>query len=522
MNKGLSKKAIVNKTLQVGGATLLSRFFGIAREFLTVSYLGVGTLSDAFITAYRVPNLLRKIFAEGALSATFIPSLVSTVHHHGQHAADRLMTIGFIVFEGIVLMVCALTMWKAEAVIHLIAPGFSPEQLCTAVPILRLLMPFIFFISSGALLAGALQASGRFLVPAFSPVLMNIVLILGLILCITFKLPIEYWCVTILLAGFAHFVFHLIAYCRINFSFRSVNFATLQTFWSTLLRFIPCSISMGIMEISGFIDGRFSSYLAIGTVSLVNYANRFLGIPVGVFGVAFSTILLPHFARITTYAPKRMNFYLFEASKLVIWVMLPTTLFMFFLSEKFFHTIFVPTGKFTPLQAVEAGSILSAYLVGLLSISLNKILLNVYYALHSAWIPGWVAVITTIVNYIANYVLIGSYGATGLAIATSISVIMQSILLLGILQVTFNVHLYWKRFSEFLMRYVIQLTIILMPTYFAYRFLSSWLAQQPDYLATFFLFKIGFWLWVLPLCLIALLLIFITRTVFGIRLYFID
>jgi putative peptidoglycan lipid II flippase len=122
-------------------------------------------------------------------------------------------------------------------------------------------------------------------------------------------------CITILIGGLLNFLMHFIAFCRINFSLSPINRATLTTFWSTIIRFIPCSVSMSITEIAALIDCQFSSYLPIGTLSLVSYANRFLGIPVGVFGVAFSTILLPHFSRIGTYAPKRMGFYLLEASK---------------------------------------------------------------------------------------------------------------------------------------------------------------------------------------------------------------
>jgi putative peptidoglycan lipid II flippase len=184
MHMHLSKKAIVYKTMQIATVTLLSRLFGIVREFLMVSYLGAGATSDAFIAAFRIPNSLRKIFAEGALSATFIPTLVKTMRDHGQESANRLMTLGFLVFEGIVMLICMVAMWKADAVIHFVAPGFSPQQTAEAIPLLRFLMPFILFISSGALLAGALQSAGKFLIPALAPVALNVVLIIGLATCV--------------------------------------------------------------------------------------------------------------------------------------------------------------------------------------------------------------------------------------------------------------------------------------------------------------------------------------------------
>lgn len=522
MHIRLSKKTIVQKTVQVATATLLSRLFGIVREVLMVSYLGAGALSDAFIAAFRIPNSLRKIFAEGALSATFIPTLVATMRKDGQQSANRLMTIGFLVFEGGVLLICALAMFKADVVLKFVAPGFSDAQILNAIPLLHLLMPFILFISSSALLAGALQAAGKFLIPAYAQVILNSIVITGLLVILHFNLPVTYLCIVYLLGGCITFIAHFLAYLRLNFNFSSINFATLKTFWLTLVRFIPCSISMSITEVSAIIDCRFSSYLAVGTLSLVNYANRFLGIPVGVFGVAFSTILLPHLSHIGTYAPRRMSFYLLEASKLIFWVMLPAAIIMSIVSEKFFHTIFVATGKFSIMQAEEAGRILTAYLIGLASLSFNKILLNVYYALHSAWIPFWISVITTAINIGANMALIGPYGATGLALATSLSVIIQTVLLVILLNTYFGLRIYIGVFMHFLLRYTIQLICILLPALYVYTWMPRLIAHSFPTWNTFLLFRLGFWLWASPLWLIALLVIFITRKLFGIRLYFID
>jgi len=140
----LHKKSIVKKTIQIGGSTLMSRFLGIIRELLTIKYLGVGAASDAFITAYKIPNSLRKIFAEGALSAAFIPSFVTSLRKD-KHEAFSLMSLAFILFEGILLIVCALTMFFAPSVVKFAAPGFSAQQAASTVPLLRILMPFIFF-----------------------------------------------------------------------------------------------------------------------------------------------------------------------------------------------------------------------------------------------------------------------------------------------------------------------------------------------------------------------------------------
>src|SRR5581483_6541232 len=284
----LSAKKILTKTIQIGIPTLLSRCFGIFREVLMVRYLGASGLSDVFLTAYKLPNSLRKVFAEGALSAAFIPTIVTTMKQ-GQHAAIAgVMSLGFIFFEGTVLILCALTMLYAQQVVTFIAPGFSAEQIALAIPMVHILMPLIFFISSSALLAGALQASGHFFVPAFSPIMMNAIFIVGILVCLFFNLPVTVLCWFILCAGIAHFLVHIAQYFRMHFSFGYPIKNDFIIFSRICGKFILCLPSVSLMEIALLIDTRFASHLQQGSISLFFYANRFVGIPLGVFAVAFS------------------------------------------------------------------------------------------------------------------------------------------------------------------------------------------------------------------------------------------
>ena len=153
MQEILSKQSILKKTVQVGGNTLVSRFLGLTREILLMRFLGVGVVADAFTAAFLIPNSLRKIFAEGALTAAFVPTFIKVHQKEGREKADALMSLAFLAFEGSVLLLCAIVMWKAEVAISIVAPGFSQEQVAATIPCLRILMPFIFFISSSALLS---------------------------------------------------------------------------------------------------------------------------------------------------------------------------------------------------------------------------------------------------------------------------------------------------------------------------------------------------------------------------------
>jgi putative peptidoglycan lipid II flippase len=522
MKTFLQKKSIVQKTIQVGCSTLMSRLLGIVREYLLVKYLGVGPVSDAFFTAFKIPNSLRKIFAEGALSSAFIPTFLQLIHKDQKEKADRLMSLSFIFFEGIVLILSIFAIWKAEFVLKAIAPGFSAEQITYAVPYLQIMMPFILFISSSALLAGALQSIHHFFIPAIAPILLNIVFIIGLLICIFYQLAVHYFCLFVLLAGALQFVLHLAMYIKLHFSFKMINRDSWQTFKTILRKFIPCTIAMSVMEISLFIDTSFASYLPAGSISLIHYANRFVGIPLGVFAVALSTILLPHFSRITTYAPKRLSFYILESAKLVLWVTTPITLMMGFLGNKIFATLFL-SEKFTMAHVQQAHMILIAFLVGLFFFSLNKIIVNVYYARHNTLTPTIIALIVTMMNITLNVFFMRWWKATGLALATSLTVgCLQTILLLIFIPILFKFKIYTASFMRFAFYYSIQLTSVSICIALLYLLSIVIIHTMPLYMAHFLLFGLGFWLWVIPLGAFYMLMLFYTRTIFNIRLHFLE
>jgi len=522
MSSVLHKKSILQKTVQVGSSTLLSRFFGILREILIGRYLGVGAIPDAFFTAFTIPNLLRKLFAEGALSAVFIPQLVS-VGRQDKQQANSLISLGFLVFQGFLFIFCCLVICKAEFVLNLMVPGWGPERIALAVPMLRILMPFILCVSSSALLAGALQSVGHFFVPAFAPVLLNIVFIIGLLVCIFFSLPVAYLCSFIICGGILQFLVHLVTYFDLKFHFGAINRQAWRNFLPILVKFLPCLVSTGVMEFSlTIVDKRFASYLPAGSITLIHYASRFMAIPLGVFAVAFSTILLPHFSRIVTYAPKRLSFYLLETTKLVAWVTFPMTLLMVFFAEKIFHTLFL-SEKFTLAHVYEAKMIFIAFSIGLVFLSLNKILLNMYFALHVTFIPTIIALLVALLNVGLIYCLMGAYQSVGIATAYTISIgMVQSLLFLVFLYTRYSFRFYVRNYLKFMGMYLVQLSLLFSIFYGLYAVSTKFIEMLPQSIAHFMLYSLGFWLWVGPLCGMLLLAIFYTRRFFRIKLYFLD
>ncbi len=522
MSNALHKKSILKKTFQVGSSTMLSRVLGVIRERLLSEFLGNGALSDAFLTAFKIPNMLRKIFAEGALSAAFVPRFMQVKRRKGVDLANSLMTLSFIVFEGLVLFFCALVIYKAAWVIWLIAPGFSQTQIARAVPFLQILMPFIFFISSSALIAGALQSEHHFFVPAFSPVLLNIVFITGLSVCLYFQLPVEALCYFVLLGGLLQLIFHIIAYIKLNFSFAPVNVKIYDDFKWIFVHFWTCFAGMSVMEIGLIVDSWFASFLPTGSITLIYYANRFMGIPLGVFAVAFSTILLPHFARVNSYAPSRLSFYLLESTKFVFWVTIPIAVFMSVFSSEIFSTILF-SKKFTALQITQSAHILSAFLLGLFFFSLNKILFNLYSAQQVTWLPSVIVCCSTIINFGLNWLLMPHFQAAGLALATSGAAAVQTILFIIFLKYWFGYKFYYSRFFEFFMRYIVQLVPV-FSFFFGFLFIirNYVLLALPANLYYLFSKTILVWLWIGPLCATTFLLLYFTKKQFGIHLHFID
>lgn len=515
------KKTLLNKLMQTGSATLLSKLLGFVREIFFIKYLGVSATADAFWTAYQLPGSLRKIFSEGALSASLVPTLVDTMRTQQKKVVHSLMLLALILFEGIILLACFFAFWKAGAIIHFLRPGFGPERIELTEPLFKILLPLILFVSSSAIISSALQSVNHFIIPALGPAIINIAFIGSAMLCLNRALPVCYFCCFVLIGGLVQLVIHLIAYFRFNFSFARIDRQTWLCFKPVTAKFLFCSLSVGISELSLIIDSMFASYLPAGSVALMSYSSRFMGIPLGIFASSLSIILLPHLSRMSRYAPKRLSFYLLESAKMVLWITLPATILMIFFSEKIFHTLFL-SENFTALHVIKAQAILTAFSLGMFALALNKILHNIFYAMHITWIPACIVIAGTALNAGLNFLWLTSLQTTGLALATTISACLQTCLLIYVLRAHFNFTLYLKNYWTFARNYTIQLATLLIPFFCVYFLCIQAMHLLPESTTHFFLYNIGFWVWVSPLVGCTALLTFLTRARFGVKLYFID
>ena len=525
-------RSIIKKTVGIGSSTLLSRFFAYIREILLIQFLGIGAVSDAFFVALRVPNSLRKIFAEGALSSVMVPALIHAERKYGSVGVNRLLTLSFLAIEAIVSVIVALICFYAHAIVYQMAPGASVEQLALSVQFLQILAPFILFLSSSAVLAAALQATHRFFIPAMAAAFLNCLYVTMLCICLYFSWPVSAFCWGMILASFFNFLVHLWACIAYKFEFQLPDATSWHGLQQVIFQLLPCLLSVGIGEINFWIDSAFASYLQSGTLSLLRYAYQFVNIPLGVIATSLSMVLLPYFSKIG-HSKKELGLYLAEAIKFVTWMMLPITIIMMISSREIFETMFF-SGKFTMDNVIQAQGNMNAYLVGLIFFALEKILLNAFYALQSSGIATVVAALTIALNFFMNRWLMGIYGGMGLALATSISAGVRVAMFVAILAYYFNIDFHAKELLKLLRNYVIQLAVLGSLFYGSVLVMAqlismvslSWTLNFLHWHLTidahFFLHSFGYWAWFGPLSALFFFAIYKTKKIFGVSFSYID
>ena len=525
-------RSIIKKTAGIGGSTLLSRFFAYIREMLLIQFLGIGATSDAFFIALRVPNSLRKVFAEGALSSVLVPALIHAERQQGHAGVNRLLTLSFVMIQALIGLIVMVICWQADAFVLFAAPQAHADVLLTGAQYLKILAPFILFLSSSAVLASALQATHRFFLPGIAPAFLNCLYVGFLSLCLYFSWSVQTFCWTMIFASMINLALHFVVCIAYNFNFAMPDKQAWKGFGAIIFQLLPCLLSVGIGEINFWIDSRFASGLEVGTLSLLRYAYQFVNIPLGVIATSLSIVLLPYFSKIG-HSKKELGVYLAEAIKFVTWMMLPITIVMIICSREIFETMFF-SSKFSMDHVVRAQWNMNAYLVGLTFFALEKILLNAFYALQSSGVATGVAVATIGMNYVMNSWLMSLYGGTGLALATSITGAIRIVMFIAILASYFKIDFHFKDLARLLRNYLMQLTILGSLFFGATVLISRWITGLLFHWSFnfgfihfvldshFFLHSFGYWLWFGPLAGFFLLAIYGTRKLFGVSFSYLD
>lgn len=520
MSLHLHKKSIIKKVIQVGCATFLSRIVAIAREVLQIKFFGISAVSDAFIAAFRFPNIFRHVFAEGALSASFIPVYVKALKEDERKTADGLMTATMLFVEGFILAFYAAILLMPRTVVWFIAPGFSVEQVDHTALFLKILFPFLAFVSAGSLLGGALNAVNQFFIPAVGPAVWNVLYVISLFLCMKFELAASFLCAGVLFAGIVQFGITLLSYLGYGLSFRAITPGAKVLFREVMTKFFPCLFGVSIIEINLLVSGQIASFFPKGSVSLLYYGSRFMNLPLGVFGVALSNILLPHFSRVVLYAPSRFNFYLLKVAKFVTWAMAPVAVLFMLSSKQLFSMIFLISKKVTPEQIMQAQWILIIYCAGLVFFAFNKILLSLFYSLKDTKSATKASAIAALTNLVIDLLALYYKSIYGIAAATVMSGFVMTTTCLYLLHKHHDIKFYAYRYFDFFWRFCLQFAVV--GAFFSLGFFGGEAVIAQTLPNSWLLSVWGFWLRLALISAVSGMLYYKTRERFGIKVHFID
>ncbi len=417
----------------VSSMTLVSRILGFARDLLIARMFGAGAATDAFFVAFKLPNLLRRIFAEGAFSQAFVPILAEYRNRRGE-AETRLLVDHVAGTLAVALIgVTALGILAAPAIVWLSAPGFTadPDKFALTVDLLRITFPYILFISLTALGAGILNTYSRFSVPAFAPALLNLSFIAFAVwFAPYFDPPVEALAWAVFVGGLLQLGFLVPFLRRLRMLPRPRWGGADEGVRRVLRQMGPALFGVSVGQVSLLINTVFASFLASGSVSWLYYADRLMEFPTGLLGVALGTILLPSLAR--SHADSTTQ----EYSRLLDWglritllLAAPAAVALAVLSMPLVATLF-HHGAFGAHDVAMTRAALMAYSVGLIGLIAVKVLAPGFYARQDIRTPVKIALVTLAATQVMNLLFIPVFAHAGLALAIALGACLNAWLLL--------------------------------------------------------------------------------------------
>lgn len=488
----------------VGFFTLLSRLMGLLRDMVVGYLFGAQGAADAFFVAFRIPNLLRRLTAEGALTAGFVPVFTDYLTHQGKDEAFR---VARIIFTFAVISLGALTVLGillAEPLTRLFAPGFlaNTEKFTLTVSLTRVMFPYLLFVSLVALAMGVLNSLRHFMAPALSPVLLNLAIILcALALSPFLREPVASLGYGVLLGGVAQLLLQLPylsrhgVSCAFDFHFRHPALRRL------LLLMAPTVFGAAVYQINVLVSTILASMLPEGSVSYLYYADRLLQFPLGIFAIALGTAALPSFSALVArrdFVELRKG--LAYSLGLVNFIALPATLGLMVISVPTFSLLF-QRGAFDADTTLRTAQALVYFSIGLWGISGTKLVVPVFYAMQDTRTPVWIGLGAFFLNFILSLMLMGPVHAApeadslsrsvsaltatlsflhlshgGLALATSISATVNFLLLLVILDRRLG-EFPWRHFLLSFCRNLISALVMAFPLLLTVRHVD-WVARD--------------------------------------------
>lgn len=426
-------KQLIKSTAIVGSMTLFSRILGFVRDMLLARIFGVDASTDAFYIAFKIPNFLRRLFAEGAFAQAFIPVLSDYKQHQSKSALKLLINETGGTLAIYMMLTSILGMLGAPLLISVFAPGFHWEsgQHELATEILKITLPYLFFIFSVAFAGSILNLHGKFAIPAITPIILNICMIAAAIwLAPLFPQPVVALAWGVLVAGMLQLALQFPSLVRLDLLPRLRNGFRNKEVRRIIAMMLPAIFGASVSQISLLLDSVMASFLKPGSVSWLYYSDRLVEFPLGIIGIALATVILPNLAKSHSQDdPERFSKTLDWGLRWVMLIGLPTTTGLIVLSRPILSCIF-EYGEFTAQDVIFSSQSLMAYSVGLGGFMLIKILTPAFTARHDMRTPVKFGLYALIINIVLSIMLMFPLGHAGLALATSISALFNGVLLL--------------------------------------------------------------------------------------------
>ena len=408
----------------VGGATLLSRILGFFRDMILAYVLGAGIAADAFYVAYRLPNMMRRLFAEGSMTMAFVPVFQKLREEVGDEKAFAMPRSAMVWLLIILGVLTTLAIVFARPLTKLITPGFAddPALFDLTVDLTRIVFPYIIEISAVALCMGVLNSFGHFLAPALATSELNTIIILGAGVAWLFGFDPAYtlaWSVVI--GGIGQVYMQMPQLKKFGFTWRGPWSLRDKGVLRMGLLMLPTAFGAAVYQLNIVLGTLLASYLPTGSISYLYYADRLVQFPLGVFGVAVGTVALPGLAKLAS-AGKTGEFVdtLNASLRLTLFICLPAAAGLIALADPMVRVLF-GRGAFGEAAIAATSGALVAYGVGLPAFACVRPLYSAYFALADTRTPAIVAAVCLVVYVIAGLALMGPTGHVGLALATSIS-----------------------------------------------------------------------------------------------------
>jgi len=428
--------ALVRSLATVGGYTGISRILGLVRDMLFAPVLGTGPVADAFFVAFRLPNLFRRLFAEGAFNAAFVPLFARQLEHEGRDAARLFAEQSLAVLLALLLLLTAAAMAFMPWLMYLLAPGFAaqPAKFDMAVALSRVTFPYLLFMGLVALLSGLLNSLYKFAAAAAAPIVLNVFFVFSMVVILPFTgAPGELLAWTVAAAGIGQFILLLVACRRAGMVLRLPRPRLTPGVVRLLKLMGPGLISAGAMQINLMV-GTIIASLQVGAVSYLYYADRIYQLPLGLIGIAFGVVLLPDLARKLRSGAEAQAMHSFNRGlELAMFLTLPAAVALLVIPEPIIVVLF-ERGAFDRADAQATALALGAFALGLPAFVLIKVLQPAFFAREDTVTPLRMALATVAANVVLSLALFWPLRYVGLALATTLAAWLNTGLLVWALR----------------------------------------------------------------------------------------